>query len=376
MQSVTIERNQAGQRLDKFLRKLMPAAGTGFLYKMLRKKNITLNGKRAEGGEILTVGDNLSFFFSLETFAKMTGRGTGEAQPSQEPGRDREASRAPAAEYIRAYHTLSGSGISVLYEDDDLLIADKPAGILTQKASASDISLNEWLIGYLLEKGSISPEELYTFKPSVCNRLDRNTSGIVLCGKSLAGSQYLSCCIREKRLRKIYRTVCVGEISKELTLRGYLKKDPLKNKVQINLKTPSAENALNAEASQNYIETICRPLAVSGGYTLLEVNLITGKTHQIRAHLAGIGHPLIGDAKYGDPKVNRYFRERFNLQFQLLHAYRAELPNMENADMEDADAAAVDAESAKTWKTFLAPYPRIFLEITNKLGLGAGDDYD
>lgn len=376
MQSVTIEKNQAGQRLDKFLRKLMPAAGTGFLYKMLRKKNITLNGKRAEGGEILTVGDNLSFFFSLETFAKMTGRGTGEAQPSQEPGRDREASRAPAAEYIRAYHTLSGSGISVLYEDDDLLIAHKPAGILTQKASASDISLNEWLIGYLLEKGSISPEELYTFKPSVCNRLDRNTSGIVLCGKSLAGSQYLSCCIREKRLRKIYRTVCVGEISKELTLRGYLKKDPLKNKVQINLKTPSAENALNAGASQNYIETICRPLAVSGGYTLLEVNLITGKTHQIRAHLAGIGHPLIGDAKYGDPKVNRYFRERFNLQYQLLHAYRAELPDMENADMEDADAAAVDAESAKTWKTFLAPYPRIFLEITKKLGLGAGDDYD
>lgn len=376
MQSVTIERNQAGQRLDKFLRKLMPAAGTGFLYKMLRKKNITLNGKRAEGGEILTVGDNLSFFFSLETFAKMTGRGTGEAQPSQEPGRDLEASRAPAVEYIRAYHTLSGSGISVLYEDDDLLIANKPAGVLTQKASASDISLNEWLIGYLLEKGSISPEELYTFKPSVCNRLDRNTSGIVLCGKSLAGSQYLSCCIREKRLRKIYRTVCVGEISKELTLRGYLKKDPLKNKVQINLKTPSAENALNAEASQNYIETICRPLAVSGGYTLLEVNLITGKTHQIRAHLAGIGHPLIGDAKYGDPKVNRYFRERFNLQYQLLHAYRAELPDMENADMEDADAAAVDAESAKTWKTFLAPYPRIFLEITKKLGLGAGDDYD
>lgn len=409
MQSVTIEKNQAGQRLDKFLRKFMPAAGTGFLYKMLRKKNITLNGKRAEGGEILTVGDNLSFFFSPETFAKMTGHGTGEAQPSQEPGRDREAmkpfsqnmknvlishqnkadvplsdrnretvlpfDRAPAAEYIRAYHTLSGSEISVLYEDDDILLADKPAGILSQKASASDISLNEWLIGYLLEKGGISPEELYTFKPSVCNRLDRNTSGIVLCGKSLAGSQYLSRCIREKRLRKIYRTVCVGEISKELTLRGHLKKDPIKNKVQINLKTPSAEKTLKAGATQNYIETICRPLAVSGGYTLLEVNLITGKTHQIRAHLAGIGHPLIGDAKYGDPKVNRYFRENFNLQYQLLHAYRAELPDMENADMEDADAAAVDAESAKTWKTFLAPYPRIFLEITNKLGLGCSSRY-
>ncbi len=376
MQSVTIEKNQAGQRLDKFLRKFMPAAGTGFLYKMLRKKNITLNGKRAEGGEILFVGDSLSFFFSQETFAKMTGCNTWEAPPSREHAKDREAGRAPAAEYIRAYHTLSDSEISVLYEDDDILLADKPAGILSQKASASDISLNEWLIGYLLEKDGISPEELRTFKPSVCNRLDRNTSGIVLCGKSLAGSQYLSRCIREKRLRKIYRTVCVGEISKELTLRGYLEKDPVKNKVQISLKTPSAEKALKAGATQNYIETICHPLAVSGGYTLLEVNLITGKTHQIRAHLAAIGHPLIGDAKYGDAKVNRYFRERFNLQYQLLHAYRVEFPDMENADMEDADITAVGAESAKTGKTFLAPYPRIFLKISNKLGLGAGDYYD
>ena len=360
MQSVIVKKNEAGQRLDKFLRKLMPTAGTGFLYKMLRKKNITLNGKRAEGGEIVAQGDTLSFFFSPETFAKMTGS----TEASEDRGRETKLpfSRNSAAEYIRAYRTLLKYGISVLYEDDDILIADKPAGVLSQKATETDCSLNEWLIGYLLDKGCLSPEELRTFKPSVCNRLDRNTSGIVLCGKSLAGSQYLSRCIREKRIQKIYRTVCAGEINEEITLRGYLEKDSVKNKVQINLKTSSGERAFKAgtvlkgKTRQDYIETVCRPLAVSGGFTLLEVNLITGKTHQIRAHLASIGHPLIGDAKYGDSRVNQYFREKFGLQYQLLHAYRAELP---------------DPDEPEKRKIILAPYPRIFLKITDALGLGS-----
>lgn len=360
MQSVIVKKNEAGQRLDKFLRKLMPTAGTGFLYKMLRKKNITLNGKRAEGGEIVAQGDTLSFFFSPETFAKMTGS----TEASEDRGRETKLpfSRNSAAEYIRAYRTLLKYGISVLYEDDDILIADKPAGVLSQKATGTDCSLNEWLIGYLLERGGISPEELRTFKPSVCNRLDRNTSGIVLCGKSLTGSQYLSRWIREKRIQKIYRTVCAGEINEEITLRGYLEKDSVKNKVQINLKTLSGERAFKAgtvlkgKTRQDYIETVCRPLAVSGGFTLLEVNLITGKTHQIRAHLASIGHPLIGDAKYGDSRVNQYFREKFGLQYQLLHAYRAELP---------------DPDEPEKRKIILAPYPRIFLKITDALGLGS-----
>lgn len=367
MQSVIIEKNQAGQRLDKFLRKFMPAAGAGFLYKMLRKKNITLNGKKAEGGEILSAGDSLSFFFSPETFAKMTESSIRGAKSPRTPLiSDRDGADAPkfsqsrepltfsdedpTAEYVRAYGILSGSGISVLYEDDNILAVDKPAGILTQKASARDYSLNEWLVGYLLEKECLSPEELRTFKPSVCNRLDRNTSGIVLCGKSLAGSQYLSRCIREKRIRKLYRTVCAGEIDREIMLQGYLEKDPVKNKVQINLKKPTGESVLKAD----YIKTICRPLAVSGGFTLLEVNLITGKSHQIRAHLASIGHPLIGDSKYGDGKVNRYFRGKFGLQYQLLHAYKTELPALNNTGKQN---------------TVLAPYPRMFLEIMKELGL-------
>lgn len=370
MQSVTIGNNQAGQRLDKFLHKFMPEAGTGFLYKMLRKKNITLNGKRAEGSEILALGDTVSFFFSPETFSKMTGGWQPSAHDSDgnsAVGRERTARRPErdmAAEYVDAYRTLSGSGISVLYEDSHILIADKPAGILSQKAEVSDVSLNEWLIGYLLEEKSFPAEELRTFRPSVCNRLDRNTSGIVLCGKSLAGSQYLSSQIKEKCIQKIYRTICVGEISHETTLRGYLKKDSAKNKVIVSGTTEEDGRANDTGKPyktghpHDYIETVYRPLAVSDGYTLLEVQLITGKTHQIRAHLASAGHPLIGDHKYGDKRTNRLLMERYDLQYQLLHAYRVEFP-----------VFGADGDT----KVVCAPYPRTFLDIMEGLHLSAQD---
>ena len=190
MQSVIVKKNEAGQRLDKFLRKLMPTAGTGFLYKMLRKKNITLNGKRAEGGEIVAQGDTLSVFFSPETFAKMTGS----TEASED--RDRKAilpfSRNSAAEYIRAYRTLLKYGISVLYEDDDILIADKPAGVLSQKATETDCSLNEWLIGYLLERGGISPEDPWRVP---------NTLAVVS-GKN-AFRRFTAPSAREKSMRKL-----------------------------------------------------------------------------------------------------------------------------------------------------------------------------
>lgn len=338
MRSVTIGTNQANQRLDKFLRKLMPGAGNGFLYKMLRKKNITLNGKRAEGNEILALGDTVSFFLSEETFEKMTVSG------------DTALGSGTVQEYLQAYHALSKTGISVLYEDSDILIADKPPGILSQKAEASDISLNEWLIGYLLEEEGFPGEELRTFKPSVCNRLDRNTSGIVLCGKSLSGSRYLSGCIRERTIRKFYRTVCAGEIRQETALCGYLQKDSSKNKVNIIQKAASGERF--GGEGRDFIETFFRPLASSGGYTLLEVELITGKTHQIRAHLASVGHPLIGDHKYGDRRINKLMKERFGLQYQLLHACRVEFPGAGG-------------------KVICAPYPGQFLKIAEGLSLSS-----
>lgn len=342
MQTVTIGKNQSGQRLDKFLHRFMPDAGNGFLYKMLRKKNITLNGHRAEGSEILAQGDTLSFFFSEETYRKFTGL-------SPVPETQVSVKKPPVQEYLQAFHTLKD--IRVLYEDEDILIADKPAGILSQKAASSDLSLNEWLIGYLLEVSHFPREELRTFKPSVCNRLDRNTSGLVLCGKSLRGSQYLSRCIRGRSIRKFYRTICVGNIDTEMTVRGYLNKDTARNKV-----TVSSHAAPGSES--DFIETRFRPLKSTDAYTLLEVELITGKTHQIRAHLASIGHPLIGDHKYGNAKTNRYMKEHFGLSCQLLHAYRLVFP-------ETGEAGAFLPATAGN--TYISDYPEQFRRIQCEL---------
>lgn len=347
MQSAIIGKNQAGQRLDKFLHKYLPMAGTGFLYKMLRKKNITLNGKKAQGSEILALNDEVRCFFSEETFAKLSGRAEKSASVSDRHG-------ALTEEGERAYHTLKG--ISVLYEDEDIILLNKPAGILTQKAQAAEVSLNEWLVGYLLAENPALEEELAVFRPAVCNRLDRNTSGIVLCGKSLPGQQYLSKCIRERRIRKFYRTICVGSLEKQVNLEGYLYKDHTNNRVTVLGKGQLQEAETGADLS--YICTGYSPLASNGEYSLLEVELVTGKPHQIRAHLASIGHPLIGDAKYGLACENNRLKEKYGLKHQLLHAFRVEFP--------EADAGPGRTVSKKS---VTAPCPGEFLRLKEGLGL-------
>lgn len=340
MQSVTIGSNQAGQRLDKFLHKYLPLAGTSFLYKMLRKKNITLNGKKAQGSELLAQGDQVCFFFSDETFDKFAGK-------DNKAGNSSVHKRSVVEEYRRAYGRLTGIGI--VYEDEHVLILDKPAGILTQKAADGDLSLNEWMIGYLLEREPGFADELESFRPSVCNRLDRNTSGLVLCGKTLPGLQFLSQCIRERSVRKFYRTICVGKLHESALVKGYLKKDALRNRVSI---------VKASDIGGDYIETAYKPLQVGENYTLLEVELITGKPHQIRAHLAGIGHPLIGDFKYGDRKVNRELQTKYGLDHQLLRAYRVEFPQTEEP-----------AGIALSGQCITAPLSEQFERIRKGLGL-------
>ncbi len=342
MKSVTIGANQAGQRLDKFLRKYLPQAQTSFLYKMLRKKNITLNGKKAEGKEMLSVGDEVKFFFSDETIEKFSGC-TEENISVVQTGKIQE--------YRKAYNTLKG--ITVLYEDANIILLNKPVGVLTQKASLRDISLNEWLTGYLLHTNSITEQELSTFRPSVCNRLDRNTSGIVLCGKSLAGSQVLSRIIKERTLQKFYHTICIGEIKADKRLEGYLYKDTETNKVSVCKELPADSSAKD----YNPIQTAYHPLTWKKGYTLLEVELITGKTHQIRSHLAHTGHPIIGDEKYGNHKVNQRFQESHSLKNQLLHAYRIVFPTEEGilAPLSGCE--------------IIAPYPKQFEQLEKNLFL-------
>lgn len=323
MQVIKIEENDAGQRLDKFLHKCLPQAQNSFLYKMLRKKNITLNGKKAEGKEILKEQDEVKFFFSDETFQKFAGISGG----------------AQTGEYERAYEDLKG--VQIIYEDHHILVLNKPRNMLSQKAAPEDLSVNEWVIGYLLHTKAITKETLQRFKPSVCNRLDRNTTGLLLAGKTLAGSQMLSELLKNRSVHKYYRLLVKGRLEEGCLLDGYLVKDNATNKVTISRQPLEG-------AKEAYIQTAYKPIRVFRDKTFLEVELITGKTHQIRAHLASIGHPLIGDSKYGDRSLNKRYQERFQVQSQLLHAYRIVFP------------ALKEPFAALSGKELTAPLPDIF----------------
>ncbi len=344
-----ITQKDAGQRLDKFLGRMLPEAGSGFLHKMLRKKNITLNEKKADGAERLTAGDSVMIFFSEETLLKFMGRQTLPGNSAEEQtdgtssvgtmlfGVDRAAVRQ---EYLAAYAKLQK--IAVLYENAHVLLADKPAGVLSQKAEQKDLSLNEWLIGYLLSSGALKEEELTYFKPSVCNRLDRNTSGIVLCAKSLQGARMLGDILRDRTLHKYYRTYVKGTVAGGSYIEGYLRKDETRNRVYIEPVDACAVSAAPESLRHSYIKTGYQPIRTEGDKTLLEVELITGKSHQIRAHLAGIGHPILGDYKYGDKEWNDAYRSRFQVRAQLLHAYRVVFPQLEEpfADLSGREVVA------------------------------------
>lgn len=327
MYQFQIKENEAGQRFDKYLHKLLPKAPSSFFYKMLRKKNIVLNGKKAEGKEKLCPGDLVSLFLAEETFIGF-----------------QQGNEGLLSTYEQAYKQLKE--IQVLYENKHVLLVNKPAGILSQKAKPEDLSLNEWMIGYLLHKKEVTAGSLATFKPSICNRLDRNTSGIVICAKSLSGSQEMNRIIAERKIRKFYRLLVKGIISEERVIEGCLWKDEVKNKVFIS-KEASGEKG-------SYIQTRYYPVQVLSEMTLLEVELITGKTHQIRGHMAGEGHPLLGDYKYGDKVFNQKYRDRYGISSQLLHAYRLEFPVLSEAFHDLSE------------KTVIAAEPELFQKIIKK----------
>lgn len=290
MKEFIVKENEAGQRLDKLLIKILKEAPSSFLYKMLRKKNIVLNEKKATGAEKTVIGDSIKFFLSDETFEKFAG--------TQSPIQ---------------LTTLPSLELDIVYETPDVLIINKPSGMLSQKAEKEDISANEYILQYLLTSGKITKESLRTFKPSVCNRLDRNTSGILIAGKTLKGSQEMSKALKNRTIQKYYLCLVKGKIEKESNICGYIKKDEKNNQVTILQKE---------EKDAKRIETQYRPLKQLGAYTLLEVHLITGRSHQIRAHLASISHPIVGDTKYGNKACNIEFAKQAEIHSQLLHAYK------------------------------------------------------
>lgn len=336
MISINISSNEAGQRFDKYLKKLLKNAPDSFIYKMLRKKNIVLNGKKADGREKLCQNDEVKLFLAEDTFKMFSQKSMG---TGAEPDADC---------YACAYSKLHD--LEIIYEDKNILVVNKPAGVLSQKAKPDDISVNEWLIGYLLSEKAITLNALSTFKPSVCNRLDRNTSGMVICGKTLLGSQYLSRIIKDKSLQKYYYCLVSGAVVIDERITGYLYKDTAKNKVTIyhtDMDIPDSK-ANNIEL----IDTCFRSMRTTNNITLLEVQLFTGKTHQIRAHLSSIGHPIIGDTKYGDKTINHAYAGK-GVRYQLLHAHKLVFPDTSEMDFFNTSGMILECAAPDLFKVLL-----------------------
>lgn len=297
MKEIIIAKQEEGQRLDKFLGKYLELAGKSFLYKMMRKKNITLNDKKVEGNERLSYGDSVKLWLSEDTIEKFSKKTNTRLK----------------------LDTEDKVSLDILYEDENILLINKPAGMLSQKAKPEDISLVEYIISYLLMDNKLSEEQLKGFRPGICNRLDRNTSGIIVAGKTLQGLKTMGELLKERRLDKYYFCIVKGQIREKKQIEGYLYKNHSHNKVTIHMETKDGAE---------YIKTQYEPLKSNENFTLLKVKLITGRSHQIRAHLESIGHPIIGDGKYGDVRVNKYFRKQYKLKHQLLHAGELIFPVM------------------------------------------------
>ena len=281
MTSYEIDINDAGMRLDRYVRKLFPKAKASLLYKSIRKKNITVNGKKAKEEDVLEIGDKVEVYFSDDTIAKF----------SKTPRR------------------IAGHFPKVVAESEDFIVMEKPVGILSHGTGKKfERNMVDDMLTYLIHEKSYNPRLENTFIPSICNRLDRNTSGLILGAKTAEGLRDANQWIRERKLKKYYLTIVEGRLESERTVENRLEKEEDKNRM--------------VEGDDGkFAKGIYRPLDFKNGFTLVEAELVTGRTHQIRQQLASIGHPIVGDQKYG--KKSRRFPE---LHHQLLHAYRLVFP--------------------------------------------------
>ena len=344
---------ESGQRLDKYLGRYLSGAPQSFLYKMLRKKNITLNGKKASGSEKLQEGDEIVLFLSEDTIRNFGGAEASETSAAL-PGKDltasikaldRPGSGIPASGKT-AMESAKIPELPVLFENKDVIFFNKPAGMLSQKAKPEDYSVCEALTDRLLKTGELSPETLRVFRPGVCNRLDRNTSGVIAAGKTIRGLQGLSALLKERNLEKYYLCLVWGTPPEEGRVISFLQKDEETNTVRISDKAPGEK-----------VELRYRKLAEGKGASLLRIQLITGKSHQIRAQLAAMGFPILGDAKYGDREKNHRFAETCPLRTQLLHARELVFP---------ADAGDLAELSGQR---VLAPLPPHFRKCMIRLSI-------
>ena len=314
MQEFIIQKEEAGQTVMKYLMRLLPEASMGLLRKSIRKKNIVLNGKKIEGREKIAAGDSVKVWFSDETIEKFRGK--------------RE--EAPKRDYPD-FETW------ILYEDENIIIFNKPAGLLSQGDTSGAPSLNEALLSARESRAGVTP--------SICHRLDRNTSGLVIAGKTVRGLQEMNALIKARSLTKVYQALVYGKTPASGILKGYLVKDHERNQVRY---TERAEQgALPIETHYETLETV---EAHGCLFSLVRVHLVTGRSHQIRLHFSAIGHPLLGDRKYGS-RASLSASEVLHIRRQLLHAASLTFPML------------TDDFSYLSGKTFTAPLPADFVSV-------------
>lgn len=318
MKSWIVSQTEAGTTTWKYVTRLLPEAAGGLLRKSMRKKNITLNGKKMEGKEKLAAGDRIDIWFSDETISKFQG----ETSKTEKKG-------------------MTFFPSCILYEDENVLVLNKPAGLLSQGDGSGSPSLNDGLLSYL--KDEITP----AFRPSICNRLDRNTSGIVLAGKNMAALQQLNELIRKREVRKTYTAVVFGKTEKQGTFKGWMIKDEIKNKVLY---------LDHEETGARSVETRYEQMAVrrwgSELLSVVKVHLITGRSHQIRVHFANAGHPLLGDRKYGT-KESIALSTACHIKRQLLHAGKIRFPDNLPAPLKALSGKTFTADLPEDMKDFM-----------------------
>ena len=315
MKEFTINKNDAGQRLDKYLTKSFPLLPQSLMYKYIRSKRIKVNGKRSEISYRLQLDDVVSLYINDEFFA-----------PAQ-----------PKFDFLGA-----GKSVKTVYEDENILLVDKPAGLLSHPDEGEYVDTAITRVKrYLYEKGEYNPDDETSFAPALVNRIDRNTSGIIIAAKNAAALRILNEKLKNRELHKLYLCVVIGKPQKESgIMTGYLEKNEKQNRVYV---------SSNSTDSSKSISTKYKVLGTKNGLSLIEVELLTGRTHQIRAHFASAGTPLLGDGKYGTNEQNKKYggyKKQFLYSYKLIFDFKTDAGILQYLDKREFTVEDVWFEKA------------------------------